>query len=158
MAAPPRDPEQVEALGLQAPARLPARTRMGAVCLTVADLTGSIEYYERAVGLRLHEREGKLASMGTGGEDLLLLVERAASARPAPRPLPGSTTSRSYCRARADLADWLAHAARDRVALVGLSDHFVSEALYLSDPDGHGIEIYWDRPRETWEGTGRGSG
>jgi len=53
---------------------------------------------------------------------------------------------------RADLARWLAHAARDRVPLVGLSDHFVSEALYLSDPDGHGIEIYWDRPREQWEG------
>jgi catechol 2,3-dioxygenase len=53
---------------------------------------------------------------------------------------------------RVDLARWLAHAARDRVALVGLSDHFVSEALYLSDPDGHGIEIYWDRPRELWEG------
>ena len=52
---------------------------------------------------------------------------------------------------RADLANWLAHAARDRVALVGLWDHFVSEALYLSDPDGHRIEIYWDRPRETWE-------
>jgi catechol 2,3-dioxygenase len=53
---------------------------------------------------------------------------------------------------RADLAAWLAHAARDRVALVGLSDHFVSEAIYLSDPDGHGIEIYWDRPRHLWEG------
>src|SRR6185312_9800435 len=53
---------------------------------------------------------------------------------------------------RTDLARWLAHAARDRVPLVGLSDHFVSEALYLSDPDGHGIEIYWDRPREVWEG------
>ena len=53
---------------------------------------------------------------------------------------------------RTDLARWLAHAARDRVPLVGLSDHFVSEALYLSDPDGHGIEIYWDRPREHWEG------
>jgi catechol 2,3-dioxygenase len=53
---------------------------------------------------------------------------------------------------RIDLARWLAHAGRDRVQLVGLSDHFVSEALYLSDPDGHGIEIYWDRPREVWEG------
>ena len=53
---------------------------------------------------------------------------------------------------RVDLARWLAHAAQDRVALVGLSDHFVSEAIYLSDPDGHGIEIYWDRPREIWEG------
>ena len=51
-----------------------------------------------------------------------------------------------------DLARWLAHAARERVPLVGLADHFVSEALYLSDPDGHGIEIYWYCPRELWEG------
>jgi catechol 2,3-dioxygenase len=54
--------------------------------------------------------------------------------------------------ARLDLARWLAHAVRDRVPLTGVSDHFVSEALYLSDPDGHGIEIYWDRPRALWEG------
>jgi catechol 2,3-dioxygenase len=53
---------------------------------------------------------------------------------------------------RADLARWLAHAARDHVQLVGLSDHFVSEAIYLTDPDGHGIEIYHDRPRDVWEG------
>ena len=53
---------------------------------------------------------------------------------------------------RADLARWLAHAARDGVPLVGMSDHFVSEAIYLTDPDGHGIEIYRDRPREVWEG------
>jgi catechol 2,3-dioxygenase len=150
MAAPPRDPEQVEAFGLQAPAQIPASTRMGAVCLTVADLAGSIEYYERAVGLRLHGRAGERARMGTGGEDLLLLVEQAGA-----RPALG------YCGLyhfalllpeRADLARWLAHAARDRIALTGLSDHFVSEAIYLSDPDGHGIEIYWDRPRSVWEG------
>ena len=61
-------------------------------------------------------------------------------------------TSRCCFPSRADLARWLAHAARDRVPLVGMSDHFVSEAIYLSDPDGHGIEIYWDRPRELWEG------
>jgi len=53
---------------------------------------------------------------------------------------------------RPDLARWLAHAARDRVRLDGLSDHAVSEAIYLSDPDGHGIEIYADRPRDRWEG------
>jgi len=53
---------------------------------------------------------------------------------------------------RRDLACWLAHAARDRVSLTGLSDHAVSEAIYLRDPDGHGIEIYHDRPREQWEG------
>ncbi len=54
--------------------------------------------------------------------------------------------------ARPDLARWLAHAARDHVRLDGLSDHAVSEAIYLSDPDGHGIEIYADRPRASWEG------
>ena len=53
---------------------------------------------------------------------------------------------------RPDLARWLAHASRDRVSLTGLSDHFVSEAIYLRDPDGHGIELYADRPRELWEG------
>jgi catechol 2,3-dioxygenase len=123
---------------------------MGAVCLTVADLPGSIEYYERAVGLRLHERSGKRARLGTGAEDLLVLIEQRGA-----RPVRG------YCGLyhfalllpqRADLAGWLAHAAREQVPLVGMSDHFVSEAIYLTDPDGHGIEIYWDRPRETWEG------
>ena len=53
---------------------------------------------------------------------------------------------------RPELARWLAHAARDRVSLTGLSDHSVSEAIYLRDPDGHGIEIYADRPRDQWEG------
>jgi catechol 2,3-dioxygenase len=53
---------------------------------------------------------------------------------------------------RVALVGWLAHAARDGVLLVGVADHFVSETLYLSDPDGHGIELYWDRPRELWEG------
>jgi catechol 2,3-dioxygenase len=53
---------------------------------------------------------------------------------------------------RVDLARWLAHAARHGVPLTGMSDHWVSEALYLRDPDHHGIEIYADRPRELWEG------
>ena len=84
------------------------------------------------------------------GRALLVLVEEAGA-----RPAFGHTGLYHFALLvprRADLARWLAHAARDRVPLVGLSDHFVSEALYLSDPDGHGIEIYWDRPREVWEG------
>jgi catechol 2,3-dioxygenase len=150
MPAPPRDPEQVEALGLQAPAQLPATTRMGAVCLTVSDLPASIEYYQHAVGLRLHGREGERARLGTGGEDLLLLVEQRGA-----RPVRGHCGFYHFALLlpqRADLAGWLAHAAREQVPLVGMSDHFVSEAIYLTDPDGHGIEIYWDRPREIWEG------
>jgi catechol 2,3-dioxygenase len=89
-------------------------------------------------------------ALGVGGRELLELVEE-----PGAKPSDGHTGLYHFALLvpeRADLARWLAHAARDRVALTGLSDHFVSEALYLRDPDGHGIEIYWDRPREVWEG------
>jgi catechol 2,3-dioxygenase len=96
------------------------------------------------------ERGGGEASLGTDGRELLHLVEQ-----PGARP-PGQSTGLYHFALlvpeRTDLAAWLAHAARDRVGMTGMSDHFVSEALYLRDPDYHGIEIYWDRPREQWEG------
>ena len=123
---------------------------MGAVELTVADLDRSLGYYTRAIGLRELGREGARASVGADGLELLGLVEEPG-ARPAPRAT-GLFHFALLVPERADLARWLAHAARDRVALTGLSDHDVSEALYLRDPDGHGIEIYADRPRSTWEG------
>jgi catechol 2,3-dioxygenase len=125
-------------------------THMGTVRLTVADLERSIGYYETQIGLRLHTREGGTATLGTGGEDLLALTEL-----PGARPADGYAGLFHFALLvpeRADLARWLAHAAADRVQLTGLSDHAFSEALYLRDPDGHGIEIYADRPRETWEG------
>jgi len=124
--------------------------RMGTVELTVADLERSLAYYERAIGLRVHGRENGTARLGTGGEDLLVLTEQ-------PGALPAEGFSGLFHFAlllptRGDLGRWLLHAARDGVQLTGLSDHRVSEALYLRDPDYHGIEIYADRPRETWEG------
>ena len=124
--------------------------RMGADHLTVADRGRSLAYYEQAIGLRGHGREDGTARLGTGGEDLLVLTEQ-----------PGAQSAEGYSGlfhfallvpTRADLGRWLKHAARDRVELTGMSDHRVSEALYLRDPDHHGIEIYADRPRETWEG------
>jgi catechol 2,3-dioxygenase len=123
---------------------------MGAVHLTVADLERSLDYYRQAVGLEVLEHAAGRASLGEGGIELLQLVEE-----PGARPALGHTGLYHFALLvpeRLDLARWLAHAARDRVPLVGLSDHFVSEAIYLSDPDLHGIEIYWDRPREVWEG------
>jgi catechol 2,3-dioxygenase len=146
----PRDPEEVTATGAPAVADVPPETRMGAVHLTVADLARSIAWYDHALGLRVREQGDGRASLGAGGEDLVVLEEE-----------PGARPARGYCGLyhyallvpeRADLARWLSHAARERVPLAGLSDHFVSEAIYLSDPDEHGIEIYWDRPREVWEG------
>jgi catechol 2,3-dioxygenase len=148
--ATPRDPEEVTAAGAPAAATLPAATRMGAVHLTVADLDRSVAYYEQAIGLRVHDRAGGRARLGTGGGDLLVLDERPGA--PPARGHSGLYHFALLVPERADLARWLAHAARERVPLVGLADHFVSEAIYLSDPDEHGIEIYWDRPREAWEG------
>jgi catechol 2,3-dioxygenase len=122
-------------------------TRMGPVELSVADLDRSLEYWQR--GLRLLERENARASLGADAE-LVRLVEE-----------PGAQPSHGYTGLfhvallvpdRPSLARWLAHASRDRTVLTGLSDHKVSEAIYLRDPDHHGIEIYADRPRELWEG------
>ena len=129
---------------------LPPDTTVGPVELTVSDLERSRSFYERAVGLRVLEHAGARMSLGTDGTELLILVEE-----PGARPAVGHTGLFHFALLvpdRPSLARWLAHAGRDRVPLTGLSDHFVSEALYLTDPDGHGIEIYWDRPRAVWEG------
>ena len=146
----PRDPEELDAAGAITAPHIAAGTSVGPVHLTVAELDRSLAYYDQAVGLEVLERGPGRASLGAGGRELLLLIEE-----PGARPAIGFTGLYHFALLlpqRRQLAGWLAHASRDRVPLVGLSDHFVSEALYLSDPDGHGIEIYWDRPREHWEG------
>jgi catechol 2,3-dioxygenase len=123
---------------------------MGPVHVTVADLDRSLAWYGWAIGLASLSRENGEARLGTGDRELLVLVEEPG-ARPAPRTT-GLYHFALLLPGRADLARWLAHAARSGVPLSGASDHFVSEALYLRDPDAHGIEIYADRPREMWEG------
>ncbi|MEA2142595.1 MAG: catechol 2,3-dioxygenase [Solirubrobacteraceae bacterium] len=146
----PRDPEQLEAAGAPAHGEISPLTTVGAVHLTVSDLERSLEYYRAAIGLKVLEAGAGRASLGAGERELLVLVEQ-----PGARPARGHTGLYHFAlllAERADLARWLAHAAREHVALTGLADHFVSEALYLDDPDGHGIEIYWDRPRAVWEG------
>jgi catechol 2,3-dioxygenase len=122
---------------------------MGPVHLSVSDLARSLDYYENTMGLRVRGRDDGRVSLG-GDEDLLVLVEE-----PGARSARGHTGLFHFALLvpeRADLARWVGHAARDRVPLTGASDHVVSEALYLRDPDEHGIEIYADRPREQWEG------
>jgi catechol 2,3-dioxygenase len=125
-------------------------TRTGAVHLTVGDLDRSVDYYRDAIGLRVLDRGPERASMGAGGQELVRLIAR-------PGAVPSRRETGLFHLAlrvpeRTDLARWLAHAARTGVALAGMSDHFVSEAIYLQDPDDHGIEIYHDRPRALWEG------
>jgi catechol 2,3-dioxygenase len=146
----PRDPEQLEAGGPRAGGRLAPATTVGAVALTVADIERSVHYYTRSIGLRVLDRGGGVAIFGAADTPLVVVVQHPGAS--AVGRHTGLYHFALLLPERPDLARWLAHAARDRVRLVGLSDHFVSEALYLSDPDGHGIEIYWDRPRAGWEG------
>ena len=124
-------------------------THMGAVELSVSDLDRSLDYWQRVVGLRVLARENGVASLGADTE-LVRFVEE-----PGAQPADGHTGLYHVALLvpdRPSLARWLAHAARDQTQLEGLSDHYVSEAIYLRDPDRHGIEIYADRPRELWEG------
>src|SRR3954470_12687129 len=124
-------------------------THMGAVELTVADLERTLDYWQRQIGLRVLDRSAGRASLGTDTEVLRFVEE------PGAQPDTGHTGLFHVALLvpdRPSLARWLAHAAREGVQLTGLSDHAVSEAIYMRDPDHHGIEIYADRPRTLWEG------
>ena len=127
---------------------LPATLRLGPTHLTVSTLDGSIAFYERSLGLQVHDREGSTASMGAGGEDLLVLVEE-------PVATLGGRHAGLYHYAlvfesREALARAVVRLAETRTRIEGASDHGVSEAIYLRDPDDNGIELYVDRPRADW--------
>src|SRR3954465_1575707 len=126
--------------------RLPDTARLGAVHLTVTGLDRSIAFYQDAIGLRLHRREDPVATMGAGGEDLLVLVEEQ-TARRAGRHA-GLYHFALLVPSREALARALQRLAVTRTPIEGASDHGISEAIYLPDPDGNGIELAADRPRD----------
>jgi catechol 2,3-dioxygenase len=128
--------------------RLADATRLGPVALTVADLDRSVAFYQDAIGLRLHRREDPVAAMGAGGEDLVVLVEEQ-TARRAGRHA-GLYHFALLLPSREELARALQRLAVTRTPIEGASDHGISEAIYLPDPDGNGIELAADRPREVW--------
>jgi len=127
---------------------LPATLRLGAVHLIVTDLDRSVAFYQDSLGLRLHRRDGAVAALGAGADDLVVLHEE-----PAARP-PGRHAGLFHFAllypSRDELARAVQRLALTRTAISGASDHGVSEAIYLSDPDANGIELYCDRPRDAW--------
>jgi catechol 2,3-dioxygenase len=126
-------------------------TEVGLLSLTVSDLARSIRFYTEAIGLALLEQGETTATLGVAGQPLLLLTERAG-ARPWPREQRSYTGLYHFAilvPTRADLGRWVRHWLELGLPL-GQGDHSVSEALYLSDPDENGIEVYRDRPRDTW--------
>jgi catechol 2,3-dioxygenase len=121
------------------------------VRLQVADLARSIFYYERVIGLRVIDRNGSVATLGpqSGGNVIVELHERPGAKQVTRRGQIGLYHFAILLPDRAALGRFVRHLA-DLGEYAGMSDHFVSEAVYLQDPDGLGIEVYADRPREAW--------
>jgi len=132
---------------------LPAETRLGAIRLRAGDVGLLRDFYQRVIGLRPLPAEGGMAALGAGDGTLVELVpDPEAPARP-----PGTTGLFHLALlvpTRADLARTLRRVWEGGWQLSGASDHLVSEALYLSDPEGNGIELYRDRPRDEWPQAG----
>jgi catechol 2,3-dioxygenase len=131
--------------------RLPDATRLGRVRLQVADLDRSIGWYQRVLGFTVMERSAGGASLAAeGATEPLVELREKKGVRPVPRRgLLGLYHYALLLPDRAALGRFIAHL--ERLGLqAGMSDHFVSEAVYIDDPDGLGIEIYADRPREHW--------
>jgi catechol 2,3-dioxygenase len=121
----------------------------GAPTLVVRDLARVGAYYQQGIGLERIDADSEAMRLGADGRTLLVLRQRK-DAEQEPQGLAGLYHTAFLLPSRADLGVWLRRAIGMRLPLDGVSDHRVSESLYLSDPEGNGIEIYADRPREMW--------
>ena len=133
---------------------LPAATRLGAIRLRVGDVDRARSFYETVIGLRTLGASDGLTSLGVDDGSPFLELEAAPDAPLRPPGTTGLFHLAVLVPTRADLARALRRLVGAGWRLDGASDHLVSEALYLSDPEGNGIELYRDRPREQWPRTG----
>ncbi|HLE13547.1 MAG TPA: VOC family protein [Anaerolineales bacterium] len=135
--------------------KLPAETHIASAALQVSNLERAISFYRDRLGFQVIERQERVASLSASGQPphQIRLVERPGAA-----PKPPRTTGLFHLAirlpGRSALANLLLHMIQEHVNLQGASDHRVSEALYLSDPDGNGLELYVDRPRDRWPRSG----
>jgi catechol 2,3-dioxygenase len=126
-----------------------APLRIGRVSLTVHDLDRVGAFYQEALGLQRIAGDATSLQLGAGGVVLLELRRDPDATRASTREA-GLFHTAFLLPSRADLGRWLTHAAKTRLPIQGASDHLVSEAVYLADPEGNGVEIYADRPRAEW--------
>lgn len=132
---------------------IPARTTIGHVHLKVSDLERSVAFYRDVLGFEVQMMYGTQAAfLSAGGyhHHLGLNTWESAGAGPAPRRAPGLYHVAILFPEERDLAIAVKRVLGLGVALSGASDHGVSKAIYLDDPDSNGIELYWDRPKELW--------
>ena len=132
---------------------VPAQTRIGHVHLKVADLDRSLAFYHELLGFEIIQRYGSQAvfiSAGGYHHHIGLNTWHSKGAGPAPVNVPGLYHTAILYPTRKDLAVILKRLIDAKYPLTGASDHGVSEAIYLNDPDHNGVELYWDKPKEQW--------
>ena len=133
--------------------KLPARTRIGHVHLKVSNLSRALDFYCGLLGFELMQMYGEDAAFISAGgyhHHIGLNTWYSKDAGPAPVNAAGLFHTAILYPERRDLAEALRRLRNARYPLTGASNHGVSEALYLDDPDRNGVELYWDRPRELW--------
>ena len=132
---------------------VPPQTRIGHVHLKVADLERSLQFYRDLLGFREMQRYGNSAAFISAGgyhHHIGLNTWYSKNGPPAPVTSAGLFHTAILYATRKDLAAILKRLMEAKYPLTGASDHGVSEALYLDDPDSNGVELYWDKPRERW--------
>jgi catechol 2,3-dioxygenase len=132
-----------------------APVHIGAVGMMVRNLERLTAYYRDMLGLTVQEHTPEVAILGVSGVALLELIHRPPDALPDDPREAGLYHTAFLMPTRADLARWILHATKNRVPIAGAADHDVSEAIYLDDPDGNGVEVYCDPPREKWHRDGK---
>ena len=133
--------------------QIPAQTRIGHVHLKVSNFQRSLDFYCGLLGFELMTMYGDQAAFVSAGgyhHHIGLNTWHSKNSPPAPERAPGLYHTAILYPERKDLATILKRLIEAKYPLTGLSDHGVSEAIYLDDPDKNGVELYWDRPRELW--------
>ena len=139
---------------------IPAQTRIGHIHLKVSDLNRALGFYRDLLGFELITMYGTQAAFVSAGgyhHHIGLNTWESEGASPAPAYSTGLYHTAIVYPERRDLAAILARLIEAKYPLTGVADHGVSEALYMNDPDGNGVELYWDRPRELWPRKADGS-
>ena len=133
--------------------KVPATTRIGHVHLKVTDIDRSMAFYQEILGFEITQRYGEGAvflSAGGYHHHIGLNTWQSKGAAPAPVRAAGLYHLAILYATRKELAEVLKRLLENEYPLTGAADHGVSEAIYLNDPDGNGVELYWDRPKEEW--------
>ncbi|MET0927738.1 MAG: VOC family protein [Solirubrobacterales bacterium] len=137
----------------EVPVPIPDGARIGHVHLKVSDIDRALDFYTGVLGFQLTQRFGDEAAFVAAGDYHHHIGLNTWQSKGGPRPAPGTTGLFHLAvlyPTRRELAEALRRVRDAGIPLDGASDHGVSEALYLRDPDGNGIELYWDRPRDQW--------